>query len=179
MSVRASSLISINSLGHLQRVGSKVFCTFLDPCHCPFFPFLLGQGGSMVLPCLLEVARAADFDFSQWFARITFPCYFLYPFYAMFEDHEPMWRPALRRNRDPVLCQEDVMQEREYSYVGVPDVENFLATTLRHGVWPIVGGCLDHFLYGPRYLDYSKCLHVIDTAAESCAPRGMQERVSD
>ena len=29
------------------------------------------------------------------------------------------------------------------------------------------------------YLDYSICLHVIDTATESCAPGGMQERVSD
>jgi len=38
------------------------------------------------LPCPLEAARSADFDFSQWFARIVFPRYFLYPFYAMFED---------------------------------------------------------------------------------------------
>jgi len=38
------------------------------------------------LPCPLEAARAADFDFSQWFAHIVFPRYFLYPFYAMFED---------------------------------------------------------------------------------------------
>jgi len=71
------------------------------------------------------------------------------------------------------------MQECEQSYVGVPDVENFLATGLGHGIWPTVGGCLDHFLCGLRYLDYSICLHVIDTAAESCAPGGMQERVSD
>ena len=40
----------------------------------------------MILPCPLEAARAADFDLSQWFARIVFPRYFLYPFYAMFED---------------------------------------------------------------------------------------------
>jgi len=38
------------------------------------------------LPCPLKAARAADFDFSQWFARIVFPRYFFYPFYAMFED---------------------------------------------------------------------------------------------
>jgi len=74
------------SLGHPERVGSEIFCTLLDPCHCPFFPFLLGQGGSVFLPCPLEAARAADFDFSQWFARIVFPRYFLNPFYAMFED---------------------------------------------------------------------------------------------
>ena len=40
----------------------------------------------MFLPCPLEPARAADFDLSKWFARIVFPCYFLNPFYAMFED---------------------------------------------------------------------------------------------
>jgi len=38
------------------------------------------------LPCPLEAARAADFDFSQWIARIVFTRYFLYPFYAIFED---------------------------------------------------------------------------------------------
>jgi len=57
------------------------------------------------------------------------------------------------------------MQEREQSYVGVPGVENLLAAGLGHGIWLIVGGCLVHFLYGPRYLDYSICLHVIDAAA--------------
>ena len=40
----------------------------------------------MILPCPLEAARAADFDFGQWFARIVFPLYFLYPFNAMFEN---------------------------------------------------------------------------------------------
>ena len=40
----------------------------------------------MILPCPLEAARAADLDFSQWFARIVFPRYFLYPFDAMFEN---------------------------------------------------------------------------------------------
>ena len=40
----------------------------------------------MVLPCPFEAAQTADFDFSQWFARIVFSCYFLYPFDAMLED---------------------------------------------------------------------------------------------
>ena len=40
----------------------------------------------MFLPCPLWTARAADFDFSQWFARIVFPHYFFNPFYAIFED---------------------------------------------------------------------------------------------
>jgi len=38
------------------------------------------------LPCPLKAARADDFDFSQWFARIVFPRYFFNPCYAMFED---------------------------------------------------------------------------------------------
>ena len=40
----------------------------------------------MILPCPLEAAQAADFDFSKWFARVVFPRYFLYPFNAMLED---------------------------------------------------------------------------------------------
>ena len=67
-------------------MGSEVFCAFLDPFRRPFFPFLFGPGGSVFLPCPLEAARAADFDFSQWFARIVFPRYFLDLFNAMFED---------------------------------------------------------------------------------------------
>ena len=67
-------------------MGSEVFCAFLDPFRRPFFPFLFGSGGSVFLPCPLEAARAADFDSSQWSARIVFPRDFLYPFNAMFED---------------------------------------------------------------------------------------------
>jgi len=40
----------------------------------------------MILPCPLEAALTADFNFSQWFARIVFSRYFLYPFDAMFEN---------------------------------------------------------------------------------------------
>ena len=38
------------------------------------------------MPCPFKAAWRIDFDFSQWFARILFSCYFLYPFNAMFED---------------------------------------------------------------------------------------------
>ena len=38
------------------------------------------------MPCPFEAAWTTDFDFSQWFARITFSCYFIYPFDAMFEN---------------------------------------------------------------------------------------------
>ena len=44
------------------------------------------NGGGAVLPCPFKTARTVDFDFSQWFARIVFSCYFLYPFDAMLED---------------------------------------------------------------------------------------------
>jgi len=43
------------------------------------------------LPCLLEAARAADFDLSKWFARIVFSHYFLNPFYAMFFPCIVLW----------------------------------------------------------------------------------------
>ena len=69
-------------LGHLERVGSKICSTFLNPYQCScFLPFLIYGGG-----VVFEAARTADFDFSQWFARIVFSCYFLYPFDAMFEN---------------------------------------------------------------------------------------------
>jgi len=38
------------------------------------------------MPCPFETARTIDFDFSQWFARIIFSCYFFNPFDAMFEN---------------------------------------------------------------------------------------------
>ena len=34
-------------------------------------------GGGVVMLCPFEAARTADFDFSQWFARIIFSCDFL------------------------------------------------------------------------------------------------------
>ena len=46
-------------------------------------------------------------------------------------------------------------------------MENLLAAGLGRGFWVMVGGCLTHFLYGLRYLDYSACLHIIDAAAKS------------
>jgi len=44
------------------------------------------NGGGAVLPCPFKSARTIDLDFGQWFARIIFSCYFLYPFDAMLED---------------------------------------------------------------------------------------------
>jgi len=40
----------------------------------------------VVLPCPFKATRAADFDFSQWFARIVFSRYFLFPFDEVFEN---------------------------------------------------------------------------------------------
>ena len=44
------------------------------------------RGKLVVMPCPFEAARTIGFDFSQWFARIIFSCYFFYPFDTMFED---------------------------------------------------------------------------------------------
>ena len=38
-----------------------------------------------MLPCPFKATRAADFNFSQWFASIVFSLYFLYPFDTVFE----------------------------------------------------------------------------------------------
>jgi len=64
------------SLGQLQRVGSKILCTLLVPCHCPFFPFLLVQAGGLFLPCPLETARAADLTSVSLYCPVIFliPC---------------------------------------------------------------------------------------------------------
>ena len=42
--------------------------------------------GRGALSCPFKTARAVDFDFGQWFARIVFPCDFLDSFNAMFKD---------------------------------------------------------------------------------------------
>jgi len=39
-----------------------------------------------LLPCPLESARTADFDFRQWFTGIVFPGDLFDPLYAVFKD---------------------------------------------------------------------------------------------
>ena len=68
-------------------MGTEISGSIFNPYSCPFRPFLLiNQGGNVFLPCALETARAADFDFCQCFARVVFPSIFFNPFYAILED---------------------------------------------------------------------------------------------
>ena len=69
--------LQLNSFrGHLGCVGPEMCSTSLDPCLCSGFPPLLVYGRG-ALPYPFKSARAVDFDFSQWFARIIFSCDFL------------------------------------------------------------------------------------------------------
>ena len=55
-------------------MGLKLGCAFFDPGCCPSLPRCLCSWGSYVfLPCPLESARAADFNFRQWFTGVVFP----------------------------------------------------------------------------------------------------------
>ena len=66
----------MSGYGNVQYISGSVFLLLS-------LPLEWGRCGPAMS---FKSARTVDFDFSQWFARIVFSCYFLYPFDAMLED---------------------------------------------------------------------------------------------
>lgn len=87
-------------------MGLKLGCVavFFYPGYCPSVPRrLYFRGGYVFLPYQLESARAANFNFRQWFPGVIFSCDFGDPLDAVFED---LILPSdVSPVISPVLCQ--------------------------------------------------------------------------